>query len=84
MKKLFIFGIAGVCVPFVAAEYSCSGAYGMMGGFGNSLFAVLWFTLAAIIFSVIFWGTKRYFSQSLGVVQNESKNNLQKGKMLRR
>jgi len=56
MKKLVIFILFLLVVPFVLADYGMMGSeYGMMGGWG--LFGLVYFVLAAFIFSVIFWLT---------------------------
>ena len=34
--------------------------YGMMGGIGMGLYGVIWFAIAAFVFSVIFWLTYRW------------------------
>lgn len=46
-----------LAVPSALADYGDMMGDGMMGGVGMGLYGILWLTLAAFLFSVIFWYT---------------------------
>lgn len=57
MKKIILPGIAVLTAPIVLADYGSMMGYGMMGGYGplSAIYGIVWFALAAFVFSAIFW-----------------------------
>jgi len=60
MKRIILFWVLILSIPFVLADYGHMGGYGMMGGIGVGLYGIVWFVLAMFIFSIIFWSTYRW------------------------
>lgn len=57
MKKMITMFMMLLTIPSVLADYGDMMGYGMMGSWGMGFFWIIWFPLAAFIFSVILWAT---------------------------
>jgi len=59
MKTRHIPFLLALSAPLVAADCEFGSGYGMMGNSWTGLYGLVWLILIAIVFSVIFWGTKK-------------------------
>jgi hypothetical protein len=59
MKKIIYPLILILASPAVLADWGMMGDYGM-SGYGMGVFGIIYFALAAFIFSVIFWMTHNW------------------------
>ena len=60
MKKIIYPLTLILAIPVVFADWGMMGDYGMMGSGTMGLFGVVYFALAAFVFSVIFWLTHNW------------------------
>lgn len=61
-KKFALIPAALLAIPFGLADCSDSAAYGMMGNYGSPLgplYGAIWFAIGAVVFSTIFWYSKK-------------------------
>ncbi len=69
MKKTILLWIMALTIPIVLADYDGMMGYGMMGNYGYGgiimgLLGIVWFALAAFVFSAIFWSTYKWIMKS--------------------